>query len=89
LAEVSRLVRKVGDMDKFMTKENIVIAVVVFAMIVQSNYFATKLDVSNLKNDMLKMELEMKKYTDSGDDKILTTLENKLQIISNKIDKLR
>ena len=36
-------------MDKFLTKENIVIAVAIFVMIVQSNYFATKLDLAQLK----------------------------------------
>lgn len=76
-------------MDKFINKENIVIVVAVFTILIQSNYFATKLDVSNLKNDMLKMEIAMKEYSDKGDKEILLTLENKLQTISNKIDKLR
>lgn len=76
-------------MDKFINKENIVIVVAVITILVQSNYFATKLDVSNLKNDMLKMEIAMKEYSDKGDKEILLTLENKLQSISNKIDKLR
>lgn len=76
-------------MDKFINKESIVIVVAVITILVQSNYFATKLDVSNLKNDMLKMEIALKEYSDNGDKEILLTLENKLQVISNKIDKLR
>ena len=38
---------------------------------------------------MLKMEIALKEYSDNGDKEILLTLENKLQVISNKIDKLR
>lgn len=75
-------------MDKFLNKENIVIVVAVITIIVQSNYFATKLDVSDLKNDMLKMEIAMKKYSDDADKELLITLENKLQSISDKIDRI-
>lgn len=75
-------------MEKFITKENIIIAVVMFVMIVQSNYFATKLDLSNVKNDMLQMKLELKKYSDDGDRELLHNLDSKYQIILNKLDKV-
>lgn len=76
-------------MDKIFTKENIVIAVAVVVMIAQSNYFATKLDISNLKNEMLQMKVEMQKYSDEADKQILNELEIKYDKIMNKLDKLR
>ena len=71
----------------FLTKETIVIAVYIFVMIVQSNYFATKLDLSNLKNEMLQMKIELKKYADDGDRELLHNIDSKYQIILNKLDK--
>ena len=53
---------KIGEILK---KENVVIAVAVFIMIVQSNYFATKLDLAQLKNEMLQMKIELKKYAEA------------------------
>ena len=76
-------------MDKFLTKENIIIAVAVFSMIIQSNYFATKLDLANLKLEMTEMKQELKVYTDNCDKEILVSIEAKLQAISNKIDRIR
>ena len=76
-------------MDRFFTKENIVIAVAVFAMVVQSNYFATKLDLANLKLDMSEMKDELKTYSDNADKELLLKIENELHIISTKIDKLK
>lgn len=75
-------------MDKFITKENVVIGVAIFVMIVQSNYFATKLDLSNLKNEMLQMKIELKKYADDGDRELLHNLDSKYQNILNKLDKV-
>lgn len=74
-------------MEKFLTKENIIIAVVMFVMIVQSNYFATKLDLANVKNEMLQMKIDLKKYADDGDRELLHNLDTKYQIILNKLDK--
>ena len=65
-------------MEKFFTKENLVIAVAIFIMIVQSNYFATKLDLAQLKNEMLMMKIELKKHN----------LDTKYQLILTKLDKL-
>ena len=76
-------------MDKIFTKENIVIAVAVIVMIAQSNYFATKLDISNLKNDMLQMKVEMQKYSDDKDEQILKELDSKFDKIMVKMDKMR
>ena len=75
-------------MDKFLTKENIVIAVAIFIMIIQSNYFATKLDLACLRNEMLQMKIELKKY-DEGDRELLHNLDLKYQIILSKLDKLK
>lgn len=76
-------------MDKLFTKENIVIGVAIFVMIVQSNYFATKLDLSSMKNEMLMMKLELKKYADDGDRELLHNLDTKYQLILSKLDKLK
>ena len=75
-------------MDKFLTKENIVIAVAIFVMIVQSNYFATKLDLAQLKNEMLQMKIELKKYADEGDRELLHNLDTKYQLILNELHKM-
>lgn len=76
-------------MNKFFTKENIFIAIVVFAMIVQSNYFATKLDLANLKLEMAKIKDEVKDYSDRQDKEILHDIDGKIQAISLKLDKIR
>lgn len=75
-------------MEKIFSKENIVIAAAVFAMIIQSNYFATKLDLAQLKNEMLMMKIELKKYADEGDRELLHNLDTKYQLILTKLDKL-
>lgn len=75
--------------EKFITKENIVIAVAIFVMIIQSNYFATKLDLAQLKNEMLVMKIELKKYADEGDRELLHNLDTKYQLILSKLDKLK
>jgi hypothetical protein len=72
--------------DKFINKENIILAVAMFVLIVQSNYFATKLDLSNVKNEMLQMKIELKKYADDGDRELLHNIDTKYQIILNKLD---
>jgi hypothetical protein len=76
-------------MNNFLTKENIVIAVAIFVMIVHSNYFATKLDLAQLKNEMLMMKIELKKYADEGDRELLHNLDTKYQLILSKLDKLK
>ena len=75
-------------MDKFFTKENVAIAVAIFIMIVQSNYFATKLDLAQLKNEMLQMKIELKKYADEGDRELLHNLDTKYQLILNELHKM-
>lgn len=76
-------------MDKFFTKENIFIGVVVFTMIIQSNYFATKLDLANVKLEMSQLKNELKDYSDTQDKEILKDLDNKYQMILAKLDKLK
>lgn len=74
-------------MDKFLTKDNIIIAIATIVMIAQSNYFATKLDIANLKLEIAQQKIELKKYADDGDRELLHNLDSKYQIILNKLDK--
>lgn len=76
-------------MDKFLTKENIIIAVVVFWAIIQSNYFATKLDVANMKLEMSNMRLELQKYSDDGDKELLNEINKNYKELIVKLDKLK
>jgi uncharacterized membrane protein (DUF106 family) len=73
---------------KLINKENIVIIVAVITIIVQSNYFATKLDLANIKLEMAEMNQELKTYIDKNDKELLTSIEAKLQNISDKIDRI-
>lgn len=75
-------------MDKFLNKENIVIIVAVITILVQSNYFATKLDLANIKLEMADMNQELKAYIDKNDKELLLSIETKLQNISDKIDRI-
>lgn len=75
-------------MDKFINKENIVIVVAVITIIVQSNYFATKLDLANIKLEMADMNQELKTYIDKNDKELMVSIETKLQNISDKIDRI-
>lgn len=74
-------------MDKFLTKENVLIAVAVFIFIAQSNYFATKLDLANVKLDMASIEAELKDYSDKGDKEILQEIKGELKTISTQMRK--
>lgn len=76
-------------MDKFITKENIIIVVMIFWLLIQSNYFATKLDLANVKLEMAQMKIELKKYADEGDKELLHNLDSKYQIILTKLDKIK
>lgn len=76
-------------MNKFITKENVVIGVMVFWLIVQSNYFATKLDIANVKLEMAQMKIELKEYADKGDRELLHNLDAKYQNIMTKLDKIK
>lgn len=76
-------------LNKFLTKENIIIAIVVFGLIIQSNYFATKLDLASLELEMAQLEIKLKDYSDTQDKEILKDLDTKYQTILTKLDKLR
>lgn len=75
-------------MDKFINKENIVIIVAVITILIQSNYFATKLDLANIKLEMADMNQELKSYIDKNDKELMVSIESKLQTISDKIDRI-
>jgi len=73
-------------MDKIFTKERIVtIAIIVFGMMVQSNYFATKLDLANLKLEMADMHSKLKDYSDERDKEILQNLDAKYDAILKEL----
>ena len=76
-------------MEKFFTKENIIIIVLVFYTLIQSNYFATKLDIANVKLDLSNMQIELKKYSDDSDKEILHDLDNKYNAILTKLEKIK
>ena len=76
-------------MNKFLTKENLIIVILVFWTLVQSNYFATNLDIANVKLEMAQMKIELKKYADDGDRELLHNLDTKYQLILSKLDKLK
>lgn len=72
-------------MNKFITKENILICVMVFVMIAQSNYFATKLDLAKLQNEMLRIQAEVKEYSDKQDKEILHEIKVDIQALAQQI----
>lgn len=76
-------------MDKFINKENVFIAFVVIWMLIQSGYFATKLDVAQLRNEVLQQKLELQKYSDDGDKMILKELDLKYDKILSKLERLK
>ena len=76
-------------MEKFLTKENLIIIALVFYALIQSNYFATKLDLANLRNEVLQQKVELQQYTDQKDNEILVKLEEKYEKIMQKLEKLR
>lgn len=76
-------------MDKLLTKENIIIVIMVIYVLIQSNYFATKLDLANVKLEMSQMKIELKKYADDGDRELLHNIDAKYQNILSKLDKIK
>ena len=81
--------KKVNIVEKFLTKENIIIIVLVFYALIQSNYFATKLDVANMKLELSSVKQEIKEYSDKGDKELQKSIEDKFNQISVKLDKLK
>ena len=51
-------------------------------MVIQSNYFATKLDVANLK-------LELQQYSDSNDKELQQQINEQYKTIIEKIDRIK
>lgn len=76
-------------MEKFLTKENLIIIALVFYTLIQSNYFATKLDLADLRAEVLQQKVELQQYSDRQDDEILQKLETKYDKIMQKLEKLR
>lgn len=76
-------------MEKFLTKENLIIIALVFYALIQSNYFATKLDLANLKNEVLQQKVELQRYSDEKDKELLQQIEIKYEKIMAKLEKIR
>lgn len=72
-------------MERFLNKETAFMAIVVFLVIVQSNYFATKLDLANLKLEMAEMHTQLKDYSDEQDKEILQSLDAKYNVILKEL----
>ncbi len=68
-------------MNKYLNKENAYIIACVIFTLIQMNYFATKLDVANLKIELMEYA---QKQVESSESKI----DKKLDVLSKKIDEL-
>ncbi len=68
-------------MNKYINKENAYIIACVIFTLIQMNYFATKLDVANLKIELMEYA---QKQVESSESKI----DKKLDVLSKKIDEL-
>lgn len=79
--------------EKFLNKDNIIIVIVSFIMVVgfiyNANYFATKMDILALKNELLQQKLELQKYSDEKDEKILVEIDAKYEKIMQKLDSIK
>ena len=79
--------------EKFITKEvlpTIVISfVLVITVIFQSKYFATQLDLANVRQEVLQLKIDMQQYSDNADKEILKDLDLKYNTILTKLDKLK
>ena len=68
-------------MNKFINKKNAYIVVCVIFTLIQMNYFATKLDVANLKIELMEYA---QKQVETSEGKI----DKKLDALTKKIDEL-
>ena len=68
-------------MNKYINKENAYIIACVIFTLIQMNYFATKLDVANLKIELMEYSQKQIEMTESK-------LDKKLDAHSKKIDEL-
>ena len=75
-------------MEKFLTKNNIIIVSLVFYLLLESNLFATKLDLEKLRGEVLQQRIELQAYTDKGDKEVLDRLENKYEKIMSELNKI-
>ena len=79
--------------EKFITKEvlpTIVISfVLVITVIFQSKYFATQLDLANVRQEVLQLKIDIQQYSDNADKEILKDLDLKFNTLLTKLDKLK
>lgn len=76
-------------LDNILTPETTTIAIGAFILIAQSNYFATKLDIANIKLEMAKMVDQLRQYSDEQDKEILHEIDAKFDALAAKIDLLK
>lgn len=80
-------------MDKFINKDTlptiVATVIIIIGILFQSQYFATKLDLSQLKNEVLQQKIELQKYSDDGDKEILKELDTKYDKIITKLDRIK
>lgn len=75
-------------MEKFLTKENVFIAVIVAWMLIQTNIFATRLELEQLRGEVLEQKIEMQAYSDKKDSELLEKIEQKYDKIMQKLEAL-
>ena len=68
-------------MNKYLNKETSYIVACVIFTLIQMNYFASKLDVANLKIELMEYSQKQIEMTESK-------LDKKLDVLSKKIDEL-
>ena len=72
-------------MNKYINKENAYIIACVIFTLIQMNYFATKLDVANLKIELMEYAHKQIEMSESKIDKKLDALTKKIdELIKNR-----
>lgn len=75
-------------MEKFLTKENLIIIALVFYALIQSNYFATKLDLEKLRGEVLQQKIELHQYADKGDKELLQKIDTTNEKIMQELNRI-
>lgn len=79
--------------EKFLTKDNITTVVIIAALVIyfliSTNIFATRLQVSELRAEVLQQEIKLREYSDSQDKVLLDKIDAKYDKIMQKLDNLK
>lgn len=80
-------------MDKLINKDTlptiVATVVIVVGILFQSQYFATTLQLEQLRVEVLQQKIELQNYSDSKDAELLSKIEQKYETILSKLDKLK